>query len=187
MRVIAGERKGFRLESVRGQDTRPTSDKVKEAVFHAIGPFFDGGWVLDLYAGTGNLGIEALSRGMEHAVFVDQSKNAIRVIQNNLVHTGYASCSEVYLNHADRALRALVKRGKSFRLILLDPPYARAGQALPSHIQFIDEYSLLEQGGTIVAEHAESLTLPESIGRLTVVKTMVFGDTAVTNYKYLKV
>lgn len=186
MRVIAGERKGFRLESVKGQDTRPTSDKVKEALFHGIGPFFDGGWVLDLYGGTGNLGIEALSRGMEHAIFVDQSKNAIRVIQNNLAHTGYTDRSEVYLNHADRALRALAKRGASFQLILLDPPYARAGQALPSHIQFIDEFSLLDRGGTIVAEHAQSLKLPQHIGGLTITKTMIFGDTAVTIFQYDK-
>lgn len=84
MRVIAGERKGHALKAVPGNNTRPTTDKVKESLFSIIGPFFDGDMVLDLFAGSGGLGIEALSRGAERAVFIDQAALAIKTIRQNL-------------------------------------------------------------------------------------------------------
>src|SRR5690625_6876170 len=84
MRVIAGSHKGRKLKSVPGKQTRPTSDKVKETVFHTIGPFFTGGKCLDLFAGSGSLGIEALSRGMEQAIFIDQYPKAVQTIKRNL-------------------------------------------------------------------------------------------------------
>lgn len=116
MRVISGTAKGRPLKSVPGNGTRPTTDKVKEALFSMIGPYFEGGTALDLYAGTGGLGIEALSRGMEAAVFVDMEQKALDTVRANLKAAKVESQAEVYRNDAGRALAALEKRGE--RLIL---------------------------------------------------------------------
>lgn len=123
MRVIAGEFKGRKLKAVPGTKTRPTSDKVKESIFHILGPFFHGGKCLDLFAGSGSLGIEALSRGMDEAVFVDFSNQAIRCIQDNLkiLHTN--DSATVYRKDAFAILRVLEKNAEKFDLILIDPPY----------------------------------------------------------------
>ena len=96
MRVISGSRKGRPLQAVPGKGTRPTVDKVKESVFNMIGPFFEGGIALDLYAGTGGLGIEALSRGIDKVIFVDANRKAIDVIHKNLADTQFSEQAEVY-------------------------------------------------------------------------------------------
>lgn len=123
MRVIAGECKGRTLKTVKGLHTRPTGDKLKEAIFHRLGPFFQGGRCLDLFAGSGALGIEALSRGMDHVVFIDQAKEAIRVIHHNVKQLKLIDRCDIYRNDAFRALQILHKKGEMFDLILLDPPY----------------------------------------------------------------
>lgn len=122
MRVIAGTARGIRLAPVpRG--IRPTSDRVRESVFNALGQFFDGGDVLDLYAGTGALGIEALSRGCDRAVFVEKNGRAVAAIRENLRRTGFEGRAEVVRGEVVRALERLREEGRLFRLILLDPPY----------------------------------------------------------------
>src|SRR5699024_868911 len=123
MRVVAGLHKGRKLKAVSGSTTRPKADKVKEAVFQVMGPFFSGGKVLDLFAGSGALGIEALSRGMESAFFIDKQSKAIHTIHDNLKSLSIADQAEVYRNDAFRALQLLSKRQLQFDLILLDPPY----------------------------------------------------------------
>lgn len=123
MRVIAGECKGRTLKTVKGLQTRPTGDKMKEAIFHRLGPFFQGGACLDLFAGSGALGIEALSRGMDHAVFIDQSKEAVKIIHHNVKQLKLNDRCEIYRNDAFRAMKILQKKLKKFDLILLDPPY----------------------------------------------------------------
>ena len=109
MRVISGTRKGRTLKAVPGQSTRPTTDKVKESIFNMIGPYFDGGWALDLFAGSGGLGIEALSRGFDHCIFVDRDIKAIQTIKGNLNQLSLMDQSEVFRNEAKRALAAVVK------------------------------------------------------------------------------
>jgi len=113
MRVISGERKGTRLKAVPGSATRPTTDKVKESLFNIIGPYFAGGDALDLYAGSGGLGIEALSRGCDHAVFVDKQTKAIQTIQENLRVTRYEANATVYRQDARQALDELITSGRS--------------------------------------------------------------------------
>nr|WP_318036196.1 16S rRNA (guanine(966)-N(2))-methyltransferase RsmD [Halobacillus amylolyticus] len=121
MRVIAGVHKGRQLKPVPNHRTRPTTDKVKESLFQIIGPFFDGGQVLDLFAGSGGLGIESLSRGTEHSVFVDQQQKAVQVIHENLDALKLRDRAEVFRTDAFRAIKAAGKRGLSFQYIFLDP------------------------------------------------------------------
>lgn len=161
MRVISGSCKGRRLQPVPGQNTRPTTDKVKETIFNIIGPYFDGGTVLDLYGGSGGLGIEALSRGMEKGIFVDHFGPAIETIKANLEACRLTESAEVYRNDALRALNALEKKGQRFDGIFLDPPYAKA--QLMRDLSFISEGQLLKRGGFIVVEHSEKLPLPDDL------------------------
>lgn len=122
MRVISGTRKGRTLKAVPGQSTRPTTDKVKESIFNMIGPYFDGGWALDLFAGSGGLGIEALSRGFDHCIFVDRDIKAIQTIKGNLNQLSLMDQSEVFRNEAKRALAAVVKRRNPFKPFSLIRP-----------------------------------------------------------------
>jgi len=123
MRVIAGVHKGRSLKAVPGKDTRPTSDKVKEAVFHKMGPFFTGGIGLDLFAGSGSLGIEALSRGIEKMICIDQSKQAIKTIRQNIRDLKLDQQCDVFRNDAFRALEILQHKKTYVDLVLMDPPY----------------------------------------------------------------
>ena len=123
MRVVSGKCKGHPLKAVPGNTTRPTTDKVKESIFNMIYPYFDGGIALDLFGGSGGLGIEALSRGIDKAIFVDRDSKAIKVIHQNLESCRVQEQAEVYRNDAERAVKALIKREMSFDLILIDPPY----------------------------------------------------------------
>lgn len=123
MRVIAGIHKSKALESLEGRNTRPTMDKVKEGIFNSLHEV--SGIALDLFAGSGALGIEALSRGMDKVIFVDQNFKAVKVIKSNLKQLDLLAQSEVYKNNADRALKALAKREIQFDYIFLDPPYKK--------------------------------------------------------------
>ncbi|MCT8139045.1 16S rRNA (guanine(966)-N(2))-methyltransferase RsmD [Anaerobacillus sp. CMMVII] len=183
MRVISGTCKGRPLKAVPGQTTRPTTDKVKESIFNIIGPYFIGGQALDLYAGSGGLGIEAISRGMERVVFVDQNPKAIEIVQLNLKACRFEAQAEVYRNDSRRALKAIVKRELTFDCIFLDPPYAK--QQLEEEIAFISRNQLLSEQGVIVAEHDASLTLAETIELITCERREQYGDTAVSIYKLM--
>lgn len=161
MRIIAGKHKGRKLKSVSGITTRPTSDKIKEAVFHRMGPFFSGGTGLDLFAGSGSLGLEALSRGMDDIVFVDQAKQAIQTIRQNIEALHVEDQTSVYRNDAFRALEKMHAEHRSFELILLDPPYERINYT--KLIQTVDTYQLLAPGGMLYIEHnpEEPFLIPE--------------------------
>lgn len=181
LRVISGSRKGMPLKAVPGDSTRPTTDKVKESIFNIIGPYFEEGIALDLYGGSGGLGIEALSRGIEKVIFVDFDKKAVQVIKENLQKTKFIECAEVYRNDAKRALKALAKREILFDYIFLDPPYEK--QAIESEIFYIDENNLLCHSGTIVAEHASSIQLKKEIGHLKQIRCEVYGETTISIYR----
>lgn len=182
MRVIAGEHKGRRLAAVPGKGTRPTTDKVKESIFNMIGPYFDGGWALDLYAGTGGLGIEALSRGAERAVFVERDAKAFAVVKQNVEACRLEGSAELYRMDADRAIRTLASRGHAFDLVFLDPPYAH--QKIAEEIRLFQQFGLLADGAWIVAEHDVGVELPHEIGDCVVDRSSSYGETAVTLYYY---
>lgn len=164
-----------------GIGTRPTTDKVKEAIFSMIGPYFAGGTALDLFAGTGGLGIEALSRGMEKAVFVDADKKSIEVIRANLLAARLEQQAEVYRNDAVRALKALGKRGAKFDLVFLDPPYKMT--AIHEMIDFMQQLSLLTSTATIVVEHDSANSYDEQMDGVVRVKHTEYGETAVSIYR----
>ena len=161
MRVIAGECKGRTLKSVPGKETRPTTDKVKENLFNMIGPFFDGGQGLDLYGGSGGLGIEALSRGLDKMIFVDRYFPAIQTIKKNLAFCQLEGRAEVYRNDADRALTILGKRQEAFDLIFLDPPYASG--RYEKDLEKIVNLRLLKANGYLIVEHPRTLQLAEAL------------------------
>lgn len=184
MRVISGVCKGRLLQAVPGMSTRPTTDKVKEAMFNMVGPYFSEGLALDLFAGSGGLGIEALSRGIERVIFVDYDTKAIQTVRKNVESCGLAERAEIYRNDAERALKAIVKRQLKFHLIFLDPPYKK--QKLEALLSFIDKHQLLAQSGYIVTEHSHDVDLPKQIGQLTKVKDEVYGITAVSIYSYVE-
>lgn len=185
MRVIAGEAKGRPLKAVGGNQTRPTTDKVKETIFNMIGPFFSGGKALDLYSGSGGLGIEALSRGIEQAVFVDKHGQAISTIKGNLERCGFAPRAQVFRNNTDRAIIALAKREATFDLILMDPPYAK--QHISKDIDAILKGKLLEEKALIVIEHEDNVVLPDTFNSsLKRWKYHTYqGKTAVSIYLYV--
>jgi 16S rRNA (guanine966-N2)-methyltransferase len=182
MRVISGTARGRSLKAVPGTNTRPTTDKVKEAVFSMIGPYFEGGQVLDLFAGTGGLGIEALSRGMGRAVFIDMDKKSLEIIQENLKTAGFPEQAEVYRNDALRALKALVKRGLSFDLIFLDPPYRMKN--MDEVLALLEEGALVRPNGTVMIEHDAAHRYAERIGSFACRRHAVYGDTAISIYTY---
>jgi len=183
MRVISGSAKGRALKAPPGMNTRPTADKVKEAMFNMIGPYFDGGMALDLFAGSGGLGIEALSRGMDRAVFVDMDKLSIQTINHNLEATGFADRSEVYRSEATRAIRTLAKRKYRFDLVLLDPPYRFTH--VDELMLDIQELGLLQDGATVLVEHRSDHRYPETVGQLQCRRYGEYGETAVAIYRYV--
>ncbi|PGE19304.1 16S rRNA (guanine(966)-N(2))-methyltransferase RsmD [Bacillus toyonensis] len=182
MRVVSGKCKGHPLKAVPGNTTRPTTDKIKESIFNMIGPYFDGGTALDLFGGSGGLGIEAISRGIEKTIFVDRDSKAIKVIHQNLESCRIHEQAEVYRNDAERAVKALIKREMSFDLILIDPPYK--DQKIVSLISVMDQHGLLHRDGLIMSEHGNDVVLPDSIGNLVKVRAENYGITAISIYKY---
>ncbi len=150
MRVIAGLRKGHPLKAVPGSSTRPTTDKVKEALFSMIGPYFDGGIALDLFAGTGGLGIEALSRGVEKAILVDRDAKSIQTIKENVEKTKFQTEVEVIRGDALKCLDQFAARGLSFELIFIDPPY-QGGFYRPC-LQRLRESSMISESTRIIVE-----------------------------------
>jgi pantetheine-phosphate adenylyltransferase/16S rRNA (guanine(966)-N(2))-methyltransferase RsmD len=153
VRVIAGTARGIRLAPVPN-GVRPTSDRVRESVFNALGQFFDGGDVLDLYAGTGALGIEALSRGCERTVFVERDGQLVAVIRENLRRTGFVDQAEVIRGEVGRALDQMVTQGRLFNLIFADPPYRIAATEVGGIMSRLG--ALLAPGARVVIESGEA-------------------------------
>lgn len=147
-----------------------------------IGPYFDGGTALDLYAGTGGLGIEALSRGMEAAVFIDMEQKAIDTVRANLKAARLEAQAEVYRNDAGRALGALEKRGRSFDLVFLDPPYRmKHGDELMTALA---AKQLLKPEAVVVLEHESGYAYPEDIPGFRRMKQSVYGEVTISIYQY---
>jgi 16S rRNA (guanine(966)-N(2))-methyltransferase RsmD len=175
MRVVAGTVKGHRLRAPRGIETRPTSDKVREAIFAILRDVYVGEDALDLFAGTGALGIEALSRGANRAVFVERRPPACQVIRENLDHTHLTTQAVIMCMTVERALRIL---DSPFKLILLDPPYAHAG--LHGIMALIGGARVIGDDSTVVFEHSPRFAVEERYARLALRRQRVYGDTAVS-------
>lgn len=181
MRVVSGEYRGRRLKSLDGNNTRPTSDKVKESIFNMVGPYFDGGKALDLFAGSGGLAIEAVSRGMNYAVCVDKSYPAMKVIQENIKLTKEPEKFQTLKMDANQALQKLAQEEQVFDLVLLDPPYAK--QQIIAQIEKMIEYQLLSEDCVIICETDKAVRLPEKIQAFEQVRHQVYGMSAVSIYR----
>ncbi len=166
MRIIAGGRRGKKLKSPAGMTIRPTSDRTREAVFNILGREISDRTVLDLFAGTGALGIEALSRGAAAAVFVDGSHQAIRIIHSNLEICGLYDAAKVCRLELPRRIGALKAFNPTYDLVFMDPPYDK-GLVSPT-LNRLSEHGLLANRSRIVIEHSESESAaPEDPGFVT--------------------
>jgi 16S rRNA (guanine(966)-N(2))-methyltransferase RsmD len=180
MRVIAGAVKGRRLRALRGQAVRPTADRVKEALFSMLESRFDleGAVLLDLFAGTGALGIEGLSRGAGRVVFVEQDYAARRVLDNNLMACRLAERSEVIGLPVRRALANLEAGGRRFDGVLMDPPYGR--ELATATLAQLGASPLVTSGGWVAVEHHVDDGLADAYGRLRLTAARRYGKTALT-------
>lgn len=181
MRVITGEYGGRRLKAVPGESTRPTTDKIKESLFNMIGPYFDGGNCLDLFAGSGGLAIEAVSRGMDKAVLIDKAPAAIKVIQENIAVTKEEEKFKVIRGDAARVINNLKSEQQVFDLVFLDPPYAK--QQIVSQIEALLDNNMLSPEALIVCEVDKKVDLPETIKRAQVYKSAEYGITKIMIYE----
>ena len=178
MRVISGSARGVALKTPDGSKTRPTADRVKEAMFSIIQFDIPGARVLDLFGGTGQLGIEALSRGAKFSVFVDQGAQACALIRENLKRTRFESSAKVIQSDYDLYLR---KNSDKFDIILLDPPYAEV--FLENSLKIISEIDILQSGGIIVTERPLGKELPWEFEGFERSKDYKYGKTVLTIYR----
>ncbi len=178
MRVITGKARGVALKTPDGMQTRPTADRVKEALFSIIQFEIPCARVLDLFGGTGQLGIEALSRGAQSAVFVDASEKACALIKENLKRTNLQDCGKVirsdYMEYLDRCR-------EKFDIVFLDPPYAEV--FLENALKRLSEIDILQSGGIIIAERPLDKELPWVFPGFTRSKDYKYGKTLLTIYR----
>lgn len=182
MRVVAGEFGGRKLKTLTGNNTRPTTDKVKGAIFNMIGPYFDGGTVLDLFSGSGSLGIEAVSRGIDYAVLVEKNFRAMTIIHENIEMTKKKEAFQLMKMPANQAIQQLAASGIQFDLVLLDPPYAK--QEIVKQIELLLKNNLLSTKAIVVCETDKEVVLPEAVGALKERKRQDYGITAITIYDW---
>ena len=178
MRIIAGELKGRRLASPSDNRVRPTTDKVKEAVFSMISGYLQDSIVLDLFSGTGNLGLEAISRGAARVYFADRDRTSVALTKDNIRHCRVEDRAEVL--HADY-ISVLNRFQYEADVIFLDPPY-EAGY-LENCLRLIGEKGILAEDGIVVAEHSHSEILPETVAGLVLIKTKRYGKISISLYE----
>ena len=183
MRITGGQLKGRLLASPKGMDIRPTSDQVREAIFNIIGQFLPKVKVLDLFAGTGSLGLETLSRGSSYVVFIDNSPQSIRLIQKNVALCGHQGTNVILkqdLRKGIKRIHHLLK--ETFDLVFLDPPYGK--NFIPLILGEIQTMGILSFKSRIVAESSKTEKLPVSFENLEMVDARSYGDTKISVYAY---
>lgn len=180
MRVISGKARGLKLNTPKNDDVRPTTDRVKESLFNIINGYIIDSNILDLFAGTGSLGIECLSRGANKCVFVDASKDSIDVVKSNIKKARVESESEVMNIDCKSAIDKLKTRNEIFDLIFMDPPYYE--NLFVSSLEKISDAQLLHNEGIIVVEHDTTEKLPDKVRMLVKQKSRKYGNTTLTFY-----
>jgi 16S rRNA (guanine966-N2)-methyltransferase len=184
VRVIAGEFRSRRLKTLEGTQTRPTSDRLKESLFNLLQERIKGCCFLDCFAGSGAVGIEALSRGALFVAFVEPQPAALEVLRQNLVALGLERSSRCQLvcQSAATALKILGRSGKKFDIVFLDPPYAAAKQYLLA-LQRLEADRLLNTGAIVVAEHSKFLDLPDETSQLARFREVRQGDSVLSLFR----
>lgn len=163
-----------------GNSTRPTTDRVKESLFNIIAGHLEDALVLDLYSGTGSLGIEALSRGAKEAVFVDQSRECAGIIKDNLVHTKFLDKAQIVNCDVRSAILKLTASGKKFDLIFMDPPYSK--NFVEETLNFLANSDIIIDNGLIIAEHDIKDNVPEQVGQIKLYRSQKYGNTMLSFY-----
>jgi 16S rRNA (guanine966-N2)-methyltransferase len=183
MRIISGRLKGRPLSAPKGRSLRPTADQVKETLFNIIGSHVQQATLLDLFAGTGNVGIEALSRGATHAVFVEKNSRHAQILSRNIAACHIEAESTVYRGDANKILTTLHKKQMRFDLVFLDPPY-RQTNLLLDILRKILALSLIAESGLLIVEHASSFIPPtETDSGFSLTKQRRIGDTTLSFYR----
>ncbi len=177
MKIVSGIYGGRPLKTLEGKTTRPTSDKVRGAIFNMIGPYFEGGRVLDLYAGSGGLSIEAVSRGMFSAVLVERDRKAQTIVAENIQITKEIGKFQLLKMDAERALEQV---SGEFDLVFLDPPYTK--EQIVADIEKMAERELFSEDVMVVCETDKAVELPEEIACLGIWKEKIYGISKVTVY-----
>lgn len=186
MRVISGEKKGHRLFAPNGSHTRPTEDRLKESLFNIISPIEDKSMVLDLFAGTGSIGIEFLSRGSELVYFVDNNRQSIEFINKNLFHTKLDGNAKIIDLDVKKALLLLKKDNLCFNYIYMDPPFSDL-RLFYKTIDLIDSLNILSKNGLLIIEHDENVRLDSDYLRLIKTDERRYGKKILTFYNYKEV
>jgi 16S rRNA (guanine(966)-N(2))-methyltransferase RsmD len=185
MRIIAGKFRSRQLKSLKGLALRPTSDMLRETLFNILGPRVEGSRFLDLFAGTGAVGIEAISRGAISAVFAENHPAAVRLIRENLASLEIKAEARIIASSVNPALEKLQKgQAAAFDFIFLDPPYTNE-KDYEATLRSLESSSLVEESTTVIAEHHKSFELPASLGQFERVRILRQGDAALTFYRPL--
>jgi len=187
MRIIAGTFRSRQLKSLKGTALRPTSDKLRETLFNVLGALSVDARFVDLFAGTGAVGIEALSRGAREAIFVEKHPPAVALIKKNLDSLEIRKGVRVMALDALKALERLAQEPSAANtridILFLDPPYAEA-EAYKNVLAFLGEADLLAENAVVIAEHQRLLDLPETFGKLERVRVLRQGDAALSFYRF---
>ena len=187
MRIIAGKYRSRLLKSLKGAALRPTSDRLRETLFNVLGERVAGSRFLDLFAGTGAVGIEALSRGAAESLFVENHKPAVALIRRNLESLGILGGAQVLSLDALRGLEKIGRQhhatDRPFDFVFLDPPYAETGQ-YERILGFLGAALFLAPGSLVIAEHRRTQTLPQHFGRLLQTRLLRQGDAALAFFQH---
>jgi len=181
MRIVAGKFRSRRLQGPRGDALRPTSDRLRETLFDILQPVVEDSFFVDVFAGTGAVGLEALSRGARRVVFIENHRAALGLIRANLAALGVDSGAEVLALDAARGIELLASRGEPADLIFLDPPYA-LGQEYERIVKLLGRTLLVAPHTPVILERSRKLALPERFGRLGRVRVVEQGDAALDFY-----
>jgi 16S rRNA (guanine966-N2)-methyltransferase len=181
MRVIAGEYKGRRLVTPRGERTRPTADQVRIALCDTLTPWIDGARVLDLFSGAGGVGLEALSRGAAHATFVERDARALAALRENIETLGVRDRARVLRGDVARELTRLYTESARFDIVFLDPPYDT--DLVPTTLEQLGGGGLTAANAVVIAQHLTKRAPSAIIGALGAFRTRRFGETTLTFYR----
>ena len=181
MRVISGRARGVKLKTIEGMGTRPTTDRIKESMFNLMQPYIRDQKVLDLYAGSGSLGIEALSRGADSAQFVESDRKCMQIILDNIEKTRIDADYRIHNTTVERAIMMLGQKEEKFGLIVMDPPYGK-GLILPT-LKLIHLRKILDVDGIIVIEHEKNDILEDEILSFRRIKCKHYGITTISMYE----
>ncbi|OQY08715.1 MAG: 16S rRNA (guanine(966)-N(2))-methyltransferase RsmD [Fusobacteriia bacterium 4572_132] len=182
MRIIAGEAKNKKIKALKTMDVRPTSDRVKESLFSIIDQYIPDSVFLDLFSGTGNIALEALSRGAKKAILIEKENKVLGNIIENINNLGFEDRCRAYKNEAERAIVILAKKNEMFDVIFMDPPYKE--ELCTSTIEKVEEQKILKENGLLIAEHHIKERMAEKIGELNKVDERIYGNKVMTFYAY---